>query len=577
MITAQDEHTALAASDPRTVPTLARRLAMVCIGLSSLIVLLSITGIVRAYSPVPYWDMWDGYIGFFLRTGSQGLSALFEAHNEHRLILARLFFYADIAWFGGRGILPLVANVVLAGGVAFTLCRASLSLGAQQLAATRHAIFALIVGGTFFWSQRENFTWAFQTQFFFAEALPLFAFYLAARGAETTRSRALPLVATACAFLASGAMANGILVLPLLFSLGACMGLDRRWLLGTGLVAAATIALFLWVFPGGQTHVPMLVVLRDRPLDVLHFVLRYLGSPLYFALGAAPRAIPAAEAYGAALMMGACGLAPAAWRERRSRPLRIAMLAVVAYVVATALGTALGRLPIQYGLAGALVSRYSSLAILALLALLIAALPAMAPRASQVRAPAVACALLLAMLPWQLRAARAQTSVTWGRELAGLALATGMNDPEAISAVYPREAANVALETAARARAAGLPAFGDPTFAKAPTWLGRTVAEPVCQQGIERGQRLADGDDQRIDGHLKHAFSRLAGRPALVLDGRDTIVGWVLIAPRGARRRDDSTPGQPFSGYVRRSQARESELPATSLRICQLPTSTPFV
>ncbi|SEM34031.1 hypothetical protein SAMN02800694_0706 [Luteibacter sp. UNCMF331Sha3.1] len=567
----------LAAVESRIAPSLARRLATTCIGLSTLMVLLSIVGIVRAYSPVPYWDMWDGYVGFFLRASSEGWSALFEAHNEHRLILARLLFYPDIAWFGGMGILPLVANVALAGGVAFSLCRAALTLTTEGSPPTRHAIVALIVGMAFFWSQRENFTWAFQTQFFLAEALPLFAFQLAASGASAKRAGNLPAMGTACAFLAIGAMANGILVFPLLLFLGACIGLGRRWLFGTGLITIATIALFLRAFRGGQTHVPMLLVLQDRPFEVLHFVLRYLGSPLYFALGAAPPAIPSAEVSGAVLLVGACWLVPAAWRERRSRPLRIAMLAVVSYVVASALGTALGRLPIQYGLAGALVSRYSSLAMLAWLALVVAASPGLAAGLSRARVPALICAVLLAMLPWQLRAARSQASITWNRELAGLALATGTNDPEAISAVYPREATDIALDTATRARAAGLPPFGRPVFASASGWLGSKLAQPVCQGGIETSRPLSDEGDQRIDGHLRQAFSQSAGQPALVVDGRDTIVGWVLVAPRGARRRDDAAQGEPFSGYVRHAQGRESGLPATSLRICQLPTSAPFV
>lgn len=67
------------------------------------------------FSPVPYADQWDGTIGFYLRALQNPWQAFFELHNEHRLIFSRLFFYADIRYFGGRNVLLLVANVVLAG------------------------------------------------------------------------------------------------------------------------------------------------------------------------------------------------------------------------------------------------------------------------------------------------------------------------------------------------------------------------------------------------------------------------------------------------------------------------------
>jgi hypothetical protein len=29
--------------------------------------ILAVIGTIRNYSPVPFWDMWDGYIGFYLK------------------------------------------------------------------------------------------------------------------------------------------------------------------------------------------------------------------------------------------------------------------------------------------------------------------------------------------------------------------------------------------------------------------------------------------------------------------------------------------------------------------------------
>lgn len=548
-----------------------QRWASAALALAVTMVLLAAIGIVRNYSPVPFWDMWDGYVGFFLRAREQGWPAWFEMHNEHCLVLSRLLFYADIAWLGGKGVLPLAASALSVAAVALVFCHAVSRTGVSLNPVTRRALWAICLGVAFFWSQSENFTWAFQIQFMLAELLPLMAFWLAAQAATGDRPRLYAAGATACAVLALGVMGNGILVLPMLLVLGVSLGLGRPWTLTTLAVGVAAVAAFRATHPASAVHASLLNVWLDRPLDVVRFVLRYLGGGLWFALRGRHWATGIAQAVGLLVPVISLVLLPGAWRARRSAPLRLAMLAVVAYVCATALGTALGRLPLPPGLHGALVSRYTGLANMAWLALMIAALPAARALRSPVRLPRIAVGLLLVLMTFQLNAARGQATMVYERDLAALALAMQVDDPAAIAAVYPATSAGIALDTASRAAAAHLPVFGNRAMAETPGLLGRRVVASACQAGIEHTATIV-GTPQamRIDGHLKLPFRKLAPHPAPVLDDRDTIVGWVLARPDGARAQDDAAAGVPFSGYVRTQRA--VAVPPGRLRICQPPT-----
>ena len=55
-------------------------------------VLLAMIGGVRRYSPIPFGDMWNGTLGFFVRIQDGDYSAWWAQHNEHRIVLARILF-----------------------------------------------------------------------------------------------------------------------------------------------------------------------------------------------------------------------------------------------------------------------------------------------------------------------------------------------------------------------------------------------------------------------------------------------------------------------------------------------------
>src|SRR5262245_64250723 len=74
---------------------------------------LAIIGAIRVYSPVPLSDMWNGSVDFFRRVNDGDMAAWWAAHNEHRIVLARILFWMDLALFSGTAWLLIVAHYLL--------------------------------------------------------------------------------------------------------------------------------------------------------------------------------------------------------------------------------------------------------------------------------------------------------------------------------------------------------------------------------------------------------------------------------------------------------------------------------
>ena len=81
----------------------------------------TVAGVALNYCPVPYWDEWDGVVGFADHLAAGDSGAWWRPHNEHRILLARVLFWLD-ALCGERLVLPLIANLLLAAAAARAMC-----------------------------------------------------------------------------------------------------------------------------------------------------------------------------------------------------------------------------------------------------------------------------------------------------------------------------------------------------------------------------------------------------------------------------------------------------------------------
>src|SRR5687767_513075 len=104
------------AGTARRAAVIARLLLLAC---PVAFLALALVGGTRHYSPVPFWDMWDSYLGFFGSTRDGGFGVWWAQHNEHRIVFSKVLFWLDLAVVR-RGSTPflIACNFLLAAATA---------------------------------------------------------------------------------------------------------------------------------------------------------------------------------------------------------------------------------------------------------------------------------------------------------------------------------------------------------------------------------------------------------------------------------------------------------------------------
>ena len=203
---------------------------------------LTIIGGFRAYTPVPFWDSWDAEVDFLNNIHLSNWHILWARHNEHRIVLTRLFFLMDQYMFGGYSIFLFTVNYMLLAVITWLFWRAMRENNPEDY----HIPGLFLVIWLSSWSQRENLSWGFQSQFFLAQILPLAAFMMLHK--EVTRPKRNSLyfiIACTLGILSLGTMANGVLALPLMAVYAMAMRLGWRRILSLGgLATLGVIAYF---------------------------------------------------------------------------------------------------------------------------------------------------------------------------------------------------------------------------------------------------------------------------------------------------------------------------------------------
>lgn len=526
-------------------------------GAAAVMLALAIVGAVRAYSPLPYWDMWDGYLNFFLAVGDGDLSAWWRQQNEHRIFLSHLLFWADLRWFGGAGAFLIVCNYLLLGAVLLLFWRMLRARLGPAAGGTPLVLLGLLMTAWLCsWMQEENLTWAFQSQFILAQLLPLAALYALHLSTGHAGQRYFVLACVA-GLAAVGSMANGILALPMLLVYAALSRQGwRRCLVLAGLTLVA-MAAFFYGYQRPTEHPSSLAVMLQSPGAVLAYVLRYLGSPFYFLSGRAKLGNALALLAGAAAILAAVWQA-LRWLRKDRDNLALALLLFIAYIGATALGTATGRL--YLGAGQVFASRYTTPALMLWAALLLLGAPSLLRAARRPRwrlfaAPPLAL-LVAALVGLQLHALDRRDEQVYQKKIAGLALELGVVDQPQVLNVYP--SAVVVRAVAERAHAQGLTIFGLAPWRGLRAALGQPVAParsaPACRGSVDE-VAPTDGDARflRISGWLFDPAWAPAPAVLQLVDQHGRLAGVALsgrarpdvAAAIGAPARDTG-----FQGYV---------------------------
>ena len=356
--------------NPRQRTQIVLTLACGAVAVCTMLTMLLID--IRAYSALPlldYWDFWRSIVanGYHLKT-------LFALHNEHRILLPRLWFMMDHLWFGASGIFVLTSIYLIQFGHGLLLWR--IGARASGCGPLENLAMGLLVIAVLFASrQLMNFTQPFQIQFVGVYLLATSALYALMRFDGPTASPPAPKRAYGwlafsllLAWAATYTMANGLLLWPVLVVFA--VALHLRWkpvaLIGAN-GAVATIFYFQsWISP--PQHVSPLASLFNPP-QALAFALTYLGSPIDDTVSAISKIfLVGGENYRwlCAAAVGLFGLTAvivfiARLLERRYAFNRAQLLLVhnLLFIVITAIVTGMAR-GIQFSLGEALSSRYST-------------------------------------------------------------------------------------------------------------------------------------------------------------------------------------------------------------------------
>jgi len=527
-------------------------------GLALLFVALAVAGGLRAYSPIPVWDMWSAYLSFMDQAAEGGWRTWWGQHNEHRLLLARLFFWVDLRWFDGAGWFLIAVNYLLAALAAWLFCRILRHVEvAPERRAEMHALYVLVIIALFFWSQQDNLTGGFQSQFFLAQLIPLAALYALYR--SLPGGRAAFSLACLLGVLSAGSMANGVLALPLMTAYAALTRQGARRIGTLALLTALTLYAYFYDYAAPAHHSSPLQALREHPLQVVRYVLYYLGSPFYHAFGGKGPGRSIALIAAVFLVGSALRFALQALRRRNQSALPLALLFYIAYIGATAFGTAAGRL--LFGVSQSLTLRYSTPALMAWCALLVLYAPALlALEGRRRRLVWAGLALTVAlMLVYQTKALNSLADELFKRSIGALAIELRIKDEVELSHMYPTtDVVEITAPAADRQRSV----FGMFPFKGARAQMGATfapVALPACQGMLETAESTAgDARFLRVAGWMYGASGKREAQVVRFLDSGGRQVGYALGGQVRADLRAQiaqAADGAGFRGYLSAAEA----------------------
>jgi hypothetical protein len=407
--------------------------------------------VVVSYSSLPYWDGW-----IQIRYGaglapSSPLHWLWSQHNDHRLVIPKLFLLADLKWFHANQVFLLVSIFAIQLLLLLLFGWSMRVLGGWRGAVWRTG-FGLTAFCLFCLSQWENLTWSFQTCFVLPGLCASVAFVglllYWTRSGQRANGWTLwkyVVLSIAGALGAAYSLSNGNLVWPLLVGTALLLRLRRAVVLSFAIAGTLSTALYMHGFVVRSTA----FLSPEALVGLCKYVAAYLGSPWVQAQGDVfhlpASAVRTAEVIGIAglvVFVAVLGKLPSYIRGRCGFCIQLVL--TLLFCVGTSAVTAVGRF--FFGAGQAFSSRYQTVALLfwCCLALLWLVSIAKAPGNQQEGRLLGRQVVMLAVLVFAgslattpMRRARMQA---FQRNVAGMALLTDVPDMEQLRwADYPPE------------------------------------------------------------------------------------------------------------------------------------------
>lgn len=318
--------------------------------------------VATSYSNLPYWDGWSQIE--VVANGQSPFSPawLWELHNEHRLVLPKLFLAIDLRLFQARQVFLLASIFVIQ-----LLHWGLLSWSMRALGGWRGALWRTGAGLAAFClfcpSQRENFVWGFQVCFVLPQLFATVSFVAlllywaeSQRPPEERPSSKFLVVSVLAALAATYSLANGTLLWPLLLVAALYLRLRMAAILSFVVTGVLSTALYFYRYVRPEDHASPIASLGAPVALFKYWAVYFLSAWSHRGMG---------DSEGIALVgltVVAALLLPALSYVGAFRPFAIQLALTMAFCLGTALITAAGR--VNFGIVQAFSSRYQTVALL---------------------------------------------------------------------------------------------------------------------------------------------------------------------------------------------------------------------
>ncbi len=323
------------------------------------VVLSTVFSVYGYGSSVLFGDQWYDfrYIKSYYN-GDLHFVDLFNQHNEHRIFFPRLIFFIDYFVSNADNRFSFLISVVVQFGTLFGV--GAIYWKNEKNLAVFISLIALASIFLFSLNQRENFMWGFQVGFLGVVTATVAAFFFfsissdrEARGLSPWGYRILSYL---MAFVATYTLSNGILCAVILVPLAIVQRCSRFSVGITALCAAILAFSYFAHFQPVPYHAPYSYSL-EHPAECARYVTAYLGASLGLLnqyMGLPLGVIPIGFGFAGIILSMA-----ALWRVisvEGDGCYRSALVAVILFLLGTAMLTALGR--VTFGLGQAFAGRY---------------------------------------------------------------------------------------------------------------------------------------------------------------------------------------------------------------------------
>jgi hypothetical protein len=355
-----------------------------------------------------------------------------QPHNEHRLVISKLFFWLDFALFNGSNLPLLILNLVLAGLIIWVVYQILvLKMNSLSVSYIWTVLYCFTLF-TFSVLQIENYSWGFQIQFFFSVLFPILSFYFYLRFIYIKNRGSLFWSYLMC-ILSIGTMASGNFAIIVI--LITSIYLKRNaYEIALHLMASISI-LALYTYDYHSNNASPLATLIQHPDFIIKYMLVYFTNPI---IQLTDSQIPESSiVITLFLFFLVLKNIFAGYKKIDQGSLFVAGLMMLLYSLVVAFASAGGRY--QFGVNQASASRYTTISLMGWFGALLVIMPTQVVGTPSRKFTWTTLSVIISIifLPYQVANSRSVNDVKSDREMAAIALVQKIQDDSISIALYP--------------------------------------------------------------------------------------------------------------------------------------------